>query len=148
MTKQIRLDTPLTAQEFMTWFGSHTDTEAHYTQGQHDLPTLKTYLADLRTRIERLCDPHDDLFVDYTMSDDGTLYEKCLNCHLFIEYNSEHGGINYDRDDIAEYVHLHRGTPEDEAIDYTHEAKSSGMKATLATWRQFGPPEMVARFTN
>lgn len=80
--------------------------------------------------------------------DYGTLYEKCAGCHLFIQENSEYGGINYNRDDIAEHVHLHRGTPEDEDLDGSHEARPSGQKATLAVWKQFGPQEMRQRFTD
>jgi hypothetical protein len=70
------------------------------------------------------------------------LYEKCAHCHLFIE-------ANYNPDDtpgLAEYVHLHRGDDADEQIDETHEAKPSGQVATLAAWKQYGPPEMRARF--
>lgn len=78
--------------------------------------------------------------------DDSTLYEKCAHCHLFITDNPSYGGDNYDRDDIAEFDHLDRGDEADEAITSTHEAKPSGMRANLATWRKFGPAAMVARF--
>lgn len=70
------------------------------------------------------------------------LYEKCAGCHLFIEPNPSGG------DGVAGYLHLHRGDAADEALDASHAARPSGMKATLATWRTFGPAPMRARFTD
>jgi hypothetical protein len=67
---------------------------------------------------------------------DQPLYEKCAGCHLFIEPMNE---VLYD--------HLHRGDDADEAIIATHEAKPSGMVATLTTWRAHGPAAMRERFT-
>lgn len=72
---------------------------------------------------------------------DAQLAEKCADCHLFVEPNQATGN------DIAPYVHLHRGDEADDAIDGSHEAKPSGMKATISTWRAFGPAAMRARFT-
>ena len=69
------------------------------------------------------------------------LYEKCARCHLFVEDNQP----EFDR--VASYVHLHRGDDADESIDASHEATASGMVATLATWRAYGPEAMRARFT-
>lgn len=68
------------------------------------------------------------------------LAEKCKHCHLFIEPNLDAGP------GIAEYMHLHRGDEADEALDADHEPEPSGMIATLATWREYGPREMRARF--
>ena len=70
------------------------------------------------------------------------MYEKCSECHLFVEYNSEH------EDDLmlAEYLHLHRGTADDEALDSTHEARSSGILHTVDYWMEHGPHAMRARF--
>lgn len=69
-----------------------------------------------------------------------TLYHKCNKCHLFIDENWNTGP------GIAQWVHLHRGTPEDEALDERHEAEPSGLIATVGVWRKFGPPAMRLRF--
>lgn len=73
------------------------------------------------------------------------LYEKCADCHLFVEPNEALGEA---QSGIALFIHLHRGDEADEALDESHEAKPSGMKATLATWRAYGPPKMRERFTS
>jgi len=76
------------------------------------------------------------------------LYEKCALCHLFIEPNDSIEGRNPEYEaTLALYLHNHRGDEADEALDESHEATPSGMKATLATWQAYGPPEMRARFT-
>ena len=69
-------------------------------------------------------------------------YEKCRECHLFIEENVDSGP------DIAPFVHLTRGDAADDAIDETHEAKSSGEIHTLAYWRKNGPDKMRERFVS
>jgi len=69
------------------------------------------------------------------------IYEKCAECHLFIEQNPVKAGPG-----IAPYIHLDRGDDADELITSTHDATSSGMRATLATWKVFGPPAMRERF--
>lgn len=75
------------------------------------------------------------------------LYEKCADCHLFVEVNA--AAEDFDpSENIQPFDHLHRGTPEDEALDSSHEPRPSGMKATLATWRAYGPEAMRARFTD
>lgn len=63
------------------------------------------------------------------------LYEKCRHCHLFIE-----------SDGVAGYEHLHRGDDMDERLDADHAAESSGLIATLPTWRVYGPLKMRERF--
>ena len=68
-------------------------------------------------------------------------YEKCADCHLFIEENDTGGDAS-----LAEYVHLHRGDEADDALDASHEARPSGQIKTLDTWKRTGPPEMIARF--
>ena len=75
--------------------------------------------------------------------------EKCAECHLFIEENSARLDLDGQPiPGIAEYVHLHRGDDADSAIDESHEAKPSGLMATLNTWKVLGPAEMRARFTS
>lgn len=69
------------------------------------------------------------------------IYEKCRDCHLFVEPNPSYEGLP----DIAQFIHLHRGNPADEKYD-EHEPIPSGMKANLATWRVFGPRKMRERF--
>lgn len=67
-------------------------------------------------------------------------YEKCAECHLFVEPNGSDGG------DVAEYVHLTRGDSADDALDYSHTARPSGAIAPLDYWREHGPAAMRARF--
>ena len=68
------------------------------------------------------------------------LYEKCSFCHLFVE-------LNEDSDpDIAGFIHLTRGDDADDLIESTHDAQPSGMRATLDTWKTYGPIEMRERF--
>jgi len=69
------------------------------------------------------------------------LYEKCSDCHLFVEPN-----YATPREGVAPYVHLHRGDEADEALDESHEARPSGMFANLAAWRAYGPQAMRLRF--
>lgn len=71
------------------------------------------------------------------------LYEKCADCHLFVEPNDVEPieGMTF-----ADYIHLHRGDDADNALDESHEAKPSGMLANLNTWKAYGPPEMKERF--
>lgn len=77
------------------------------------------------------------------------LVEKCAECHLFIEENSAQLDLDGQPiPGIAEYVHLHRGDDADNALDASHEAKSSGLAATLGTWKVLGPAEMRTRFTS
>lgn len=75
------------------------------------------------------------------MIDADTLYEKCAECHLFVEPNDQPLGQGF-----ALYIHLHRGDEADEALDETHEALPSGQKANLATWKAWGPQAMRERF--
>ncbi len=72
--------------------------------------------------------------------DDSRLYEKCAGCHLFVE------PIGSLAPNASSYEHLDRGDEADEALIITHDPAPSGMKATLATWREFGPREMRRRF--
>lgn len=74
----------------------------------------------------------------------NTLYEKCADCHLFVEPN----GAADDDPTLAPFVHLHRGDAADEALDASHEARPSGMRTNLAVWRAYGPEPMRARFTD
>ena len=70
------------------------------------------------------------------------IYEKCRDCHLFVEPNSAYtpGSL------LAPYIHLARDNAADEAIENTHEAVPSGMRANLATWKVYGPVAMRERF--
>lgn len=68
-----------------------------------------------------------------------TLYEKCAECHLFVEPNDQ-------GPEFAQFIHLHRGDYADERLDETHEARPSGLKATLDTWQVYGPSAMRERF--
>lgn len=68
------------------------------------------------------------------------LYEKCHDCHLFVEPNDD------TVPGTAGYVHLCGDDTEDEALDASHDARPSGMQATLAVWQSYGPPAMRARF--
>lgn len=87
------------------------------------------------------------------------LYEKCKDCHLFVERNSSVSvAVPWDQieDDewrrladaqmLAPWEHLHRGDEPDTLLDESHEAWPSGQKATLSTWREFGPLPMIKRF--
>lgn len=73
------------------------------------------------------------------------MYEKCADCHLFVELNASFADSTPEFP-IAEYVHLHRGDVHDEALDATHEARSSGILRTLNWWKDNGPYAMRARF--
>lgn len=67
---------------------------------------------------------------------EGGLYAKCGGCHLFV-------------DEIDGYMeHFHRGDEADEELISTHDATWSGQVHTLAWWKQNGPAEMRARFTD
>jgi hypothetical protein len=81
---------------------------------------------------------------------DDVVYEKCADCWLFVEKNgSITPGLDPDyADTLAKYVHLHRGDRADTALDESHEASPSGERRTLGGWKQFGPPQMRARFTS
>lgn len=68
-------------------------------------------------------------------------YEKCRDCYLFVEPNDSSPGAG-----IAEFVHLTRGNDADNAVEGTHDAVPSGMKANLPTWQVFGPVAMRERF--
>ena len=72
------------------------------------------------------------------------LYEKCLHCHLFISENPSHE----EGDDLAPYIHDHRGDHMDETLDATHDAEPSGRRANLLTWKTYGPLAMRERFTS
>jgi hypothetical protein len=77
-------------------------------------------------------DVHDSKYLEY-------VYEKCQHCHLFVDKNDGQPGT-------AEFVHLSRGDAADERIEASHDAEPSGLKANLATWMVYGPPEMRERF--
>lgn len=72
----------------------------------------------------------------------GDLYEKCADCHLFIEPNAS----VEDDPGVAAYDHLERGDTSDASITENHDARPSGTRGTLPWWRANGPAEMVARF--
>lgn len=74
----------------------------------------------------------------------AVMYEKCNHCHLFIERNDDEAIA----DGCAEWVHNHRGDDADEAVENTHEAKSSGEIAAIDTWQKFGPIAMRYRFVD
>ena len=80
-------------------------------------------------------DVHDPKLLDH-------VFEKCQHCHLFVDENYAYDG----KPDTAEFVHLSRGDAADERIEGTHDAEPSGLKANLATWMVYGPPEMRERF--
>lgn len=73
---------------------------------------------------------------------ESSMYWKCQECHLFVDNNPDH-----ETDpSVAAYLHLHRGTPDDEALDETHEPWPGGEPHTLWWWRENGPYAMRARF--
>lgn len=72
----------------------------------------------------------------------GPTYEKCADCHLFIESNSS----AEDDPAAAPYDHLTRGDESDGSVAETHDARPSGERGSLPWWRANGPAEMVARF--
>lgn len=72
------------------------------------------------------------------------LYEKCRDCHLFVEPNDAKQSPD---DGLAEYIHLHRGDDADEELA-SHEAMPSGRKANLLAWKTYGPLAMRERFTS
>lgn len=84
------------------------------------------------------------MIVGAVPTDDVVLYEKCADCHLFIDDNNAYTD---DVPNIARWIHLSRGDEADEAIEGTHDAAPSGMLATLSAWRAYGPEAMRARFT-
>lgn len=77
---------------------------------------------------------------------DMHIAEKCAHCHLFIEDQSGYADALLPEVEIARYVHLTRGDEADEAIDATHDAEPSGLRATIAAWKLFGPLQMRERF--
>lgn len=80
---------------------------------------------------------------------DDRRYEKCAQCHLFIELNPDHFDIDSNPvAGIAMFEHLHRGDAADEAIVSTHEATPSGQIHTISEWQSIGPAKMRARFTS
>jgi hypothetical protein len=75
-------------------------------------------------------------------TNETALYEKCAHCHLFVAPNDDW----VDDNELARYVHHHRGDEADEAIEETHEPEASGLIANLAMWQAFGPATMRFRF--
>lgn len=80
--------------------------------------------------------------VEWRNQDDEQLYEKCRFCHLFVEPNEAY----VPGENIATHVHLARGDDADEKLDADHDPTPSGLRATLDTWRVFGPWQMRERF--
>jgi hypothetical protein len=70
------------------------------------------------------------------------LYTKCADCHLFVDDNPAYTAGS----GLAPLIHLHRGTPEDEEIDDSHEPRHGMVSASLDWWRVNGPAPMRARF--
>lgn len=120
--------------------------------------------ATQRSEGEDVCPAHVHPTAQALGETRDVLYEKCAECHLFVEPNdanicwvcdghgshiggkcTECGGTGRIGD-IAPYTHLHRGDVPDERLDESHEAKPSGMKATLSTWQVYGPSAMRERF--
>lgn len=58
------LDKRMSADEFRAFIRSEVEVESAFTEGMNETPTLTDYLADLRTRIERLMDRDDFLWED------------------------------------------------------------------------------------
>lgn len=74
---------------------------------------------------------------------DGTLtYEKCRDCHLFIDVND----VEYDDDTLAAYVHLFGECDLCVETDESHEARPGGGRGTLDYWKANGPDLMKVRF--
>lgn len=69
-------------------------------------------------------------------------YEKCLDCHLFVEPNDD-----FENDPtLAAYLHLYGECDFCTATDDSHEAKPGGGTHPLSWWREHGPALMRARF--
>lgn len=76
-------------------------------------------------------------------ADTGMRYDKCAYCHFLIDDNPAFE----DGPGIARWMHLTRGTPEDEALD-DHEPVPMGTPHTITWWKTNGPDDMKARFTS
>jgi len=71
----------------------------------------------------------------------AAVYEKCRDCHLFIEENDTGGDP-----EIAPFVHLYGSCDACAETDASHAATPGGGHATLAWWKANGPALMRARF--
>lgn len=69
-------------------------------------------------------------------------YEKCSECHLFVERNDD----AEQNQSLAEYLHLYGDCDFCAATDDSHEAKPGGGIHPLSWWREHGPELMRARF--
>lgn len=76
-----------------------------------------------------------------SLDETETLHEKCGECHLFVYPNAAYESGS----GLAQWSHGSRGDDADERIE-DHEPWPSGMKATLRTWRVYGPSAMRERF--
>lgn len=75
-------------------------------------------------------------------ADNAPEYEKCADCHLFVDDNPSHE----PGDGLAPYVHLMGGCDFCVATDETHEARPGGGSHSLAWWKEHGPALMRIRF--
>lgn len=69
-------------------------------------------------------------------------YEKCSECHLFVERNDD-----AEQDPmLVAYLHLYGECDFCVATDESHEANPGGGTRPLSWWREHGPELMRARF--
>jgi hypothetical protein len=110
---------------------------------QHDLDVLDARCEETLHLLTQLRDQLT-LAENTAHAANDVLYEKCRDCHLFVFPNAVEG----DPEDVAKYVHGHRGDDVDEALNETHEAMPSGRKANLLAWKTYGPLAMRERFVS
>lgn len=123
--------------------------EAEYERAENPSARMAADIASLRAlRDNRAGEPGQAPGIEQhtpragmRVVDGVVLYERCFSCHLFI-------ADNHPEDERATtYIHVHRGSALDEALDATHEAQPSGMLATLTAWRAMGVSAVRARLT-
>lgn len=116
-------------------------------EGDEQVQNLVTQIVESFTALDEWLRSGGFAPRDWLRGHPTSLYEKCAECHLFVEPNNAFDGQwPEDMGGIAPYVHLARGDEIDEPIDESHDAKPSGEVATLRTWMRHGPAPMRDRF--
>lgn len=75
--------------------------------------------------------------------DGSVTYEKCRDCHLFIDRNDSEEDGDFE---IAPFVHLYGECDLCVATDESHDATPGGGRGTIEWWKANGPELMQARF--
>jgi len=107
----------------------------------HSMPTIAPILD---TSLAAPADSAIDIPVGTHRESDGSVtYEKCRDCHLFIDRND----VEEDSDfEIAPFVHLYGECDLCVATDESHDATPGGGRGTIEWWKANGPELMRARF--